>query len=173
MKTSNYHEFTLKKIKYTFFQKKILNNIYILDEDKDYVDNVVFFKISQNDTIGIYINGSNPQFTQNNISEFDDFNLYSLYDVLLEERGCDIVDFHINKIRVVFNSDFNELLCIHFFDKNINFYIIFQQDEILVSELSESEANITHELKKYLKQYNESNFLIFEVTTQNPNWIEL
>ena len=43
---NNYIYFSLKRIKFSFFKKTILNTIFIFDEDDDVLDNTVFFEFN-------------------------------------------------------------------------------------------------------------------------------
>ena len=168
---NNYIYFSLKRIKFSFFIKTILNTIFIFDEDDDVLDNTVFFEFNDDTSIGIYINGANPIITNNRINEFDDFSLYSSYDELIEKKCSDVSELYIDRINVIFHSEYNELLGFYLFDTkaNIYCYIIFLQDQLVFKQNKISE-DLINPIQENLIQYHNSNFLIYEISLDNLDW---
>jgi hypothetical protein len=128
-------ESNLKKIEKLFLEKKISIITTLLDEDDDLIDNAIYIKI-ENEYLGIYINGTNPFFSKSFIENIDMFNLYENYNQIKTDSKK-ITEFKIDSIKIVFNSDYNELLGLYFSNSTIeesSFSIIFMSDELDVLE---------------------------------------
>ena len=130
MKIDVYTRSVIKKIEYFFYNKSILELYRLFDEENQEIDNVLYLKTNEN-FIGIYIKGENPFFSDFSIQELDIFNLYETYQNL--EYAKEKLLIKINDYKLVFNSEYNELLGIYLKDneKISSFCIIFQFDNII------------------------------------------
>lgn len=164
--TSNF-----KKFEKLFFEKELLYTIILSDEEDEEINNVIYLKLDNDDYIGILINGSNPFFSKSFIDDVDFFNLYENYEELKTNQNKDL-NLKISVMRLVFNSDYNELVGFYFSDnsKEKSFSIIFMSDEFQFYEnisLEEYNLNLSDNLTHV---NNKSVYLIDE---QGKEWIKL
>ncbi|MCG8710947.1 hypothetical protein JHU04_004266 [Brenneria sp. 4F2] len=168
---AGYHESFLKKILYLFEGVVISDVTLIADEDDEIVDNVVFFNIENDSVVGLYINGSNPFVTRSNIDDFDDFNLYALYEKLYEKKLVSFSPFKVECIRVFFHPSYNEVISIYlsssdflssvfcvFLNDELRFYVNCKDDDLKVI----LEGNLIH--------FEKINFIIFQRNINEPGW---
>ena len=122
------------KIEKYFFLKKIIDVITVLDEEDIIINNVVYFKMDDG-PVGIFINGTNPFFTQSFIEDVDTFNLYENYQYL-RIIVKSLNDFYIDSIKIVFNADYNEILGLYLEDtfNNNSLSVLFTYDELYTLE---------------------------------------
>lgn len=169
--STSYHESFLKKILYLFDGVVISNVISIVDEDDEIVDNVVFFNIETDRVIGFYINGSNPFITRNHIENFDDFNLYALYEKLHEKKSVSFSPFKVEYIKVFFHPSYNEVISIYLSSSDFlsSIFCVFLNDELRIYKNCK-ESDLEEILKDSLIHFEKINFLTFQRSINEPGW---
>ncbi|GKX60222.1 hypothetical protein [Leminorella grimontii] len=134
MNLTNYHRSMLRKIELPMHGKVIQNIVYLFDEDKDVIDNVVYLEFNDKSVVAFYKNDSNPLVSYNYIYYLDDFNLFSCYESITPKEIENFIPFNIDLIKLIFHSDYNELLGVYLSAtlSNKSLFLIFSQDEIYV-----------------------------------------
>jgi len=171
MMPTSYHESFLNKISSLFNGVVISGTIYIVDEDDEILDNVIFLEIGADSVVGFYINGPNPFVTRNHIDEFDDFNLHASYEILHEKKSNVLPPFKVEHMKVFFHPSYNEVISI--FLSSLDFlssvFIIFSNDEIYIHENC-SEDDLIKILKNNLLHFGDLKFRIYQKNIYEYGW---
>lgn len=172
--TTNYHKSFLNKIVSLFNGVVVSSLIHISDEDGYLISNVCFFEVDYNRVVGFYINGANPLVTSNHINEFDDFNLYSMYETLTEVKSGVLPVFRVEHMKAVFHPEYDELVALFLSsaDFSISLLVVFSIDEIYV-HVGCNQGDYIEVIKNDLLQFKEIDFLIFQKNTDDTYWSDL
>lgn len=167
MTIGNFIKSNLTKFEKLFFQKEITSITLIFDEENTMLKNVVYLKLDNN-YIGIYLNGINPYFSTSYLDDLDLFNLYENYNFLISQV-TEIPKYTFQKIVIIFNEDYNELLGFYLSDNSNHnsFAMIFMSDDFLLIE------NV--DISEYFDILNRSllhvkNKIVFSLAQSEPNW---
>ncbi|EJS93639.1 hypothetical protein [Pectobacterium wasabiae] len=171
MMPTSYHESFLKKTSYLFNGVVISGIVYIVDEDDEIIDNVIFLEIGADGVVGFYINGPNPFVTRNNINEFDDFNLHASYEILHEKKSNISHPFKIEHVKVFFHPSYNEVISIFLSspDFSSSVFIVFSNDEIYVYENCKEDGLIKI-LKNNFLQFGGLKFFVYQKNIYESGW---
>jgi hypothetical protein len=171
MIAENFITSNFKKFETLFLGKELLFSIVLSDEEDEEINNVIYLKLENDDYIGIFMNGANPFFSKSYVEDIDLFNLYENYDELNINKNQDL-SLKIDVMRLVFNSDYNELAGFYFSDKSNekSFSILFMGDEFQFHEnisVEEFDINLSTNLSHI------TNKSVYLKDNQNKEWLRL
>ena len=161
-----------KKIDRLFWNKEIINIIYLHDkQDNERLDQVIYLEESNGSVIGLYINGMNPVFSLNKIHNFDEFNLFASYDALNECKEGKFLKFKISHIKLIFNTQYNELFGLYLSSVNESnsIMLLFMQNVIHI-ELGCKKTEIMKVLEENISHITTNQYLVYEKDIINNQW---
>lgn len=170
---NNYISSVIKKIEYLFWYEVISSVIFVHDEeDNERLDQVLFLEKTNGNVVGLYVNSMNPIFALNRFYDFDYFNLFASYDELYELKENNFCEFKVEYIKLVFNSQYNELCALFLSnaDKTNSILLLFMHDEIRLI-LNCSKFEFRRILNESFLHVSNEHFLTYKKDIINNQWV--